>query len=366
MKKVLFIIPSLRGGGAEKLLSDILNRYDSSKYEVHLMYFYKNNVYIGDIPRYVKQIVPFYIDDSSLTRLGWLLLKILRLRDRVFKYKIRKAVDNYYDTIVSFLEGQSLHFHNFLVDRANKNISYVHTDFRNYPISLNNDSLNEYNNMDCIVFVSENACESFRQVFPTNYSDHKVLPNFIDIEKIKLKANDFQMSYRIPTIICVGRLEEVKGFEILIDIAKQLENAIAEFQFRIIGAGVEENKLKRLVKVNNIEDKIIFDGFKRNPYPYIANSDILLSTSLAEGFSLVICEAMSLGIPVVSSKTDGALSLLGSGAGILVERNANEYASAILQLLQNREMYNQYVLLGKNQAKMHDINQYMCQLYDIL
>ena len=114
MKKVLFIIPSLRGGGAEKLLSDILNRYDSSKYEVHLMYFYKNNVYIGDIPRYVKQIVPFYIDDSSLTRIGWLLLKILRLRERVFKYKIRKAVDNYYDTIVSFLEGQSLHFHNFL------------------------------------------------------------------------------------------------------------------------------------------------------------------------------------------------------------------------------------------------------------
>ena len=366
MKKVLFIIPSLRGGGAEKLLSDILNRYDTSKYKVHLMYFCDNNVYTSGIPKHVRQIVPFYIDKSNVTRFGWLLLKILGLRDWVFKYKIKNSVDRYYDTIVSFLEGQSLHIHNFLIGRANKNISYVHTDLRHYPISLNRESLKEYNNMDCIVFVSKNACESFRQVFPTNCSDHKVLPNFIDIAKIKLKAKDFEFTPQKPTIICIGRLEEVKGFEILIDIAKQLKNKISEFQFRIIGTGVEENKLKSLVKLNNLEDYVIFDGFKRNPYPYIANSDIMLSTSLAEGFSLVICEAMSLGIPVIASKTDGSLSLLGGGAGILVERDPSEYVNAIIKLLENPDIYNHYVSEGKRASRGYDIAPYLLQLYEIL
>lgn len=366
MKKVLFIIPSLRGGGAEKLLSDILNNFDRSKYEVHIMYFYDNNIYVDEIPKYVKQIIPFYIANRNFGRIIWSLLKILKLRDYVCRNKIRNAVDNHYDTIVSFLEGLSLHFHNFLVDRADKNISFVHTDFRHYQASLNKDSLKEYNKMDSIVFVSKNACNSFKQVFPTNCSVHKVLPNFINIAKVKAKSNEFKLFKIKPTIICVGRLEKVKGFELLVDIASKLKNQLEDFQLRIIGTGEEENNLKNIVKLNNLEEKILFDGFKRNPYPYIANSDVLLSTSLAEGFSLVICEAMSLGIPVIASKTDGALSLLGDGAGILVERNPIEYVNAIVKLLQNRDIYNHYVSQGKRASKDYDIGSYMLQLYDIL
>lgn len=366
MKKVLFIIPSLRGGGAEKLLSDILKSYDCSKYEVHIMYFYNNNIYLDEIPQYVRQIIPFDIVNKTLGRIVWSLLKILNLRDCFCRNKIRKAVDNRYDTIVSFLEGLSLHFHNFIVDRADKNISFVHTDFRHYSVSLNKHSLKEYNKMDSIVFVSKNACDSFRYVFPTNCSVHKVLPNFINISNIKAKSKEFKLSKIKPTIICVGRLEKVKGFELLIDIALKLKNLLDDFQFRIIGNGEEESNLKKLVKLNNLEEIIFFDGFKRNPYPYIANSDIMLSTSLAEGFSLVICEAMSLGIPVIASKTDGALSLLGGGAGILVERNPTEYVNAIVKLLKNRNAYNNYVSEGVRASRSYDISSYLLQLYEIL
>ena len=92
----------------------------------------------------------------------------------------------------------------------------------------------------------------------------------------------------------------------------------------------------------------------------------MLSTSLAEGFSLVICEAMSLGIPVIASKTDGSLSLLGGGAGILVERDPSEYVNAIIELLENPDIYNHYVSEGKRASRGYDIAPYLLQLYEIL
>ena len=57
----------------------------------------------------------------------------------------------------------------------------------------------------------------------------------------------------------------------------------------------------------NVENEVHFLGFQANPYPYLKESDIFISTSISEGFSLVICEALVLGIPIVATNTAGAL-----------------------------------------------------------
>lgn len=366
MKKILFIIPTLQGGGAEKLLADILNNIDYSCYEVHLMYFYESNVYLGTIPQPVKQIIPFLIRSGMLETMKRVILKVCHLEDRIRRKRIRKAADSNYDTIISFLEGMALHFHTFLLDRSKNNISFVHTDISRYKVSLHKHSEYEYAMMDVVAFVSKQAKDSFEKTFPNNKSKHVVLPNFIDTEAVLIRSKELLIQKTVPTLVCVGRLEKVKGFDLLVDIAILLKERIPAFVFRIVGTGIEENALKEKVNHFQLNNFFVFEGFQRNPYPYILNADIMLSTSLAEGFSLVICEAMALGVPVISSKTDGAQSLLGNNAGIIVDRNALQFADAIVLLMNNKDLYQQYATRGKEQSTLYDKSVYMPRLYKLL
>ena len=124
--------------------------------------------------------------------------------------------------------------------------------------------------------------------------------------------------------------------------------------------------LKDNILKYNVEDCVILLGAKDNPYPYIAHASLLLSTSVAEGFSLVICESMALGTPVISSKTDGAMSMLGAGAGVLVERTPEAFADAILSLMSDNSLYENYVEAGLSKSLDHDKTIYMPNFYKLI
>ena len=220
--------------------------------------------------------------------------------------------------------------------------------------------------MDTIAFVSKNAQDVFEKIFPSNKSAHVLLPNFIDIDNVLKKSKEFAVVKQVPTFICIGRLEKVKGFDILIDIALLVRKRYGKFLFRVLGTGPEEKRLKELITSNGLDDYFDLLGFQVNPYPYIANADIMLSTSFEEGFGLVICEAMALGIPVISSKTAGARSLLYNGGGILVNRVPEEYYTAINLLIENSDSYNQYVSVAKSRSLEHDKKIYMPNFYKII
>lgn len=366
LKKVLFIIPTLQGGGAEKLLVDILKNMNYSQYEVQVMYFCEGSVYLEQVPSQVKLMVPFNLKDGLVAKNGRAILKILNLQDPLRKKKIIRSIDNHYDCIISFLEGQALHFHTFIIDRADKNVSYVHTDLSRYKISLNRKSEDEYASMDTIAFVSRPAMLSFEKVFPYNASEHVVMPNMIDIDNVRKRSIAFTVEKDVPTVLCVGRIVRVKGFDILVNVAKYLSETITSFQIRVVGTGDDEYKLKQAIRRCKLTKYFQFEGFQHNPYPFIANADIMLSTSVAEGFSLVICEAMALGVPVISTKTDGASSMLRDGAGILVERNAKDIANAIESLLTDKDLARQYAVRGLKESKKYDKSEYMPKLYEIL
>lgn len=365
-RKILFIIPTLQGGGAEKLLIDILRNIDYAKYDVQLMYFYQNNIYIDQIPGQVKLIVPFFIKNTLWDVAKRVFLRVTHLQDVQRRRKIRACADKHYDCIISFLEGMSLHFHTFLTDRANKNITYMHTDISRYQLSLNRQSEKEYSQMDAVAFVSKQAMDSFKRVFPENRSEHIVMPNFIDIDIVKARASQFTVQHNIPTIVCVGRIIPVKGFDLLPDIAMLLKKKMPQFIIRIVGTGEDEQKLKNKIDSQNLSEFFSFEGFQRNPYPYIANASLMLSTSVAEGFSLVICESMALGTPVISSKTDGAMSMLSAGAGVLVERTPEAFADAILSLMSDNSLYENYVEAGLSKSLDHDKSIYMPDFYKLI
>ena len=116
-----------------------------------------------------------------------------------------------------------------------------------------------------------------------------------------------------------------------------------------------------------LQNDVAFLGFEENPYPYLKQSDIFVSTSLSEGLSYVICEALVLGIPVVATKTSGGMELLEDGKyGILAEHDDASIYGAIKQLVDSDVLYKEYQAKSLSRAKIFNIEDTMAQFYDII
>lgn len=295
MKRVLFLMDNLEGGGAEKALIEFLRSIDYSKYEVTLCLSFYRGVYLMDIPEKIKVIKLFKSESSFIFR------KIFRyyrkhhnpkLLSFFMLYKIRKQ----YDAIVSFMEGRPLLLHNFIVKRGKKNISWIHCDLYNYHSSVGNfyepvSEIECYRKMDNLVFVSHLAMKNFGKVFPLSVPKSCIY-NIVDFDRIREMAEQTAITKERFTITAIGSLLAVKGFDRLIYIAKRLKDEGYSFCIQIVGKGDKEQELLNLRERLGVQDNVILHGFRSNPYVYLKNSDLFVSTSLSESLPYVICEAM--------------------------------------------------------------------------
>lgn len=141
-----------------------------------------------------------------------------------------------------------------------------------------------------------------------------------------------------PNISFVSRIsfrDGEKGLDLLINIAKKLPKNI---YVTVAGSGdkVDEKKFSQLIMKNNLQKKIIWQGSKQDKslVQHYVNSSLFISTSRTEGFSLVILEAMSLGLPIISSPTTGSQELLRDGRyGIITEMNDASHVIKIIEEL---------------------------------
>lgn len=369
MKKILFIINSLRVGGAEKILIDLLKGMDYEKYDVSLVYFVKGGVFLNDVPAPVhcKCIVGM---GSRIDNLFRKIIDGFSLLDMYYKLCMRQGVGNY-DTIVSYLEGFPTRMHSYILDKAVRNISFVHTDlatFRDSADQYSHKYTQEmvYSKMDEIVFVSRHAKESFNRVFPNIAAMQTILSNFIDKRTIILQSLEKRIDRRGFTVVTVGRLAPVKGVDIIPLVAKYLKNKGLLIYFNIVGDGSEFDIIRQLIQENGVGDVVSMAGFQKNPYPYILASDIYLNTSHTEGMPLSLCEAMTLGKPVIATNTSGAIELLEKGHGILVDRTVEQIGEAIIKLYCNDSIRMSLAEKGLELSNQFDKHIYLTNFYKLI
>lgn len=346
MKKVLFLIPNLGAGGAEKVLVNLANNMDKCKYDVTIQTLFdigENRELLSKeikyIPGWKKQIRGY----SKLQRI---------IPQRVLAKII---INEEYDYIISFLEDVVTRIIGGIKSEKIKKIAWVHTEMLSHKqFSRCYRSFQEakktYESMDYVVAVSEQIKDSLEKIVKTDriIVKYNVIESDVIIEKAKTKPSDMENNHDV-TICSIGRLMPVKGFDRLLEAHKRLIDEGLSHRIYIIGKGQEFKSLQKQAEVLGVADSFRIIGYRSNPYCYISNSDLYVCSSRREGFSTAITEALIIGTPVVSTNCSGARELLGENNefGLVVENSTEGIYIGVKQMLENPQLLKYY----KKQAK---------------
>ena len=361
-KKILFIIPNLKSGGAEKSLVTLLQLFDYDKYDVSLFLFREEGLFLSCVPPQIKILTAgenYELFDGEAKTAIKIFLKKGRLDlavARVFYANAFKEADSYsretkmwkqlrksvslptekFDCVIGYLEGMS----NWLAIEINgkKKIGYLH----NYLDNTSNDKRNlveKINFFDFFVTVSDECAGNLKKNCP-NYGEFSVIHNIVSpkfiIETSKSKGLDCDSDCKMLT---VGRLTYQKGLEFAVDACKILKEKGYDINWYHIGVGDERNHILERVKNNGVEGTFVLLGEKSNPYPYIKSCDIYVQPSRYEGKSIAIDEAKCLCKPIVVTNFPSVYDQIEHGVnGLICEMNAQSVADAVERLINDKAL----------------------------
>lgn len=334
--KILIIENNLAGGGAERVLLTLLEHLTPPKYDITLLLIKNRGIYLKDIPSYIK--VQYMIDvtekESSFPQ-----------DFETLKHYYENNIAPDYDVEIAFLEGPPTKLLACSPNRHSKKIAWVHIDLEKvhwtYSYFHSVEEEKEcYLNMDHIVFVSENAKKGFENLFGIKQANSSIINNPINTPKIQQLAELNPVIYKQFTCVVVGSLVNRKGQSRLIYSMGRLFLEGFCFHLYLVGEGSEENSLKELTHLLNISEYVHFTGFLRNPYSYMKNANLLISSSIAEGYPLVSCEALALGIPILATDCTGNRDVLRDGRyGLLVDNTEEGIFQGLKSILESSELY---------------------------
>lgn len=165
----------------------------------------------------------------------------------------------------------------------------------------------------------------------------------------------------------VGRLNPQKRYDRAINVAKRLRNEGYDFDLWILGDGNLEESLKNMSHEYGMDDRIHFLGFQKPSYHYMKEADIYLNTSEAEGYPLVICEALCLGLVIVATDISGASEILArSEYGLLVSEKEEDIYNGVKRLMDDAALREEYRAKALQRAEMFDVPTTMAQIYGLL
>ena len=335
-RRVLFIMDGMGGGGAERVLITLLGNIDPERFDVTLLLINRKGVYLNQIPSHVRVLGMYSRPGTPAYRLAthW-----RGIRDRLRLGRARRLLgDERFDVTVSFMEGAPARLHQLLLDRAPRNIAWIHTDIhrgRWYEFWHTQAAESAYyRSLDNVVFVSDDARRAFLEEFDTD-APLSVVLNPVDTDAIRHKAAQSASATAETrfTIVTIGRLIPLKRQQRLIGAARILKQRGHDFAVKIVGAGPLEAELRRAVDDAGVSDRVELTGFMANPFPTLAAADIFCLTSDVEGFGMVVAEALVLGVPVVSTPVTGVKEMLARGGGVFTDFSAESLADALERIM---------------------------------
>lgn len=341
-KKLLFIIWSYSyGGGAERILSNLMNALDPEKYEIDLLEYRHNNIHWEKTNDNIH-VLPYVVDEVHDSRFRkYLMEKIVFHKPSLLR---KKYIKKTYDYEISF----NYMIPSFLLTQNGKSIAWTHTTISEEKEGnrLIEKQRNFFKPVQNIVVISKSSKESYERVFPEYQNKMVLIHNGYDFEEILQKSKEkIKEKHKRFTLVTVARMCDQKNPMRMLEVANLLKKRNREFDFYIVGSGEETPKMEEYIKKNHLSDCVHMVGFQANPFPYVKMSDVFLSLSKAEGFPTVFVEAMSLGKPVITTVVGGSKELIDGGKNGFEITTNEEAVEKIEKLMNDQKLYQK---LSKN------------------
>lgn len=362
MKKILIIMTNMECGGVQVSMLNFLNELHKYDVDITLLLDLQEGEWIERIPQWVHVETVNY-SNEGFHKLIWPSRKISVIQDLIYhivvhtyKLFVRRNIlrnDRYTFLLnkISDVEGTydvAIDYHGYgfittsiLVNKvkANKKIVFIHDE----KMDCLDNVIEDLSQIDLFCGVSKSCVRIFSEKFPELSERTIFFPNYVDVENIIRMANmpcELQLLKDTKIFITVGRVMWQKGYEMAVKIAQKLKENGIKFQWYCLGEGDSMPQIKKLIQCNNVEDCFHMLGRKDNPYPYMKMADLYIQPSRHEGFGLAVAEALILGRVVVATDIECiAEQITNNYNGKLVPYNCDEFVKAIMQLLEDDNLY---------------------------
>jgi glycosyltransferase involved in cell wall biosynthesis len=352
------VLPSARGGGAERVLLNLVQRFNRDLFSLHLVLIQNSGPYLNLVP----QDVQFHA--LGYDRVGKAILKLAVVLRRVKPAVVMSSI-GHLNLALLLLRPFLAEKTKIIIRESNmpsKSFSSgaKFTIFRLlYPLL--------YPSADQIVCPGKAIKNELKMKFRIRENKMVTIPNAVLVDTIRSKM----MSHRNPfkqarfNLMAAGSLTQQKGFDLLVKAMKKLIEIRKGVHLTIIGEGPEKMNLQTQIHSLNLSASITLAGYQENPYPYFYYADLFVLPSRWEGLPNVVLESLACGTPVVAFNCPGCVSEIfdNPSQGILVKAGDVEALADVIDMFFEKRKYNSKHSLLPDKF---DVNAVISKYQDVL
>jgi glycosyltransferase involved in cell wall biosynthesis len=386
--RVLLMLPSLHGGGAQRMAVHLLDHLDRSEFDTHIGLLRLSGPYLSSLKEPERVHVPPIFGRLIDPDLGaaaiykpWRLLLGLILAPLSVFHLLRQVRPH---LIVTFLKGTSFATVPAVWAYGRNRVRWIAREGNNAMAVLDDEISNTlvrrfmggvlrhcYSLADCVLTISEDLGAGLSQRFDLPPARIATIYNAVDLASAQRQAAlplPPDAPVDDPYIVSIGRLERQKGYDLLLK-AYAASRARSNLKLVILGEGKELNALREQAAQLGISDRVHWIGFCDNPWAYAARAKMFVLASRWEGFGNVVVEAMACKVPVIVTDCDfGPREIVTDGEDGLVvaSESVTELRDAIDRCFEDEQLRRRFIMRGLERAFDFDVSRIAAQYADLI
>ena len=357
--KILFVMYNMEIGGTRRSLLNLLEKMVKAGVQCDLLLFSPYGDFMNQIPHGVRVLhgdilmQSIYATKQTLKKYAPSYLVLMKAVQKILKkvfgekrfydhvmrgYAKRHFKNNDYDAVIAFQEGDCVKFATYVPSPCR--LAWIHNDYGNLQGEQRGTPA-IFSKLDSILFVAEGTRRTFVEAYPQFADKMRVIPNILPQDRIRESASDddaeriFTDPNRIH-IVSVGRVARQKAFERIPEVLDGLGTLSQRIEWSVIGDGPDLPRLREELETKGLQDCVRFIGARNNPFPLVRQADLYVLMSLYESQPMVVMEALTLGVPVLSTDFASVRELLGNKPfGVICENSVAGLTDSLRRLLES-------------------------------
>lgn len=321
--RILIAIDSMHDGGAARVVSVLANQLAEFGHSIYLGTNLTTRPVSYELHKNITLFNIYSANHASQNKLGRLYSHVSLIRNAINKYNI--------EVVIGQMENALLYC---LLATIGKNIPVIghrHTSF--HILGIRRDERIVYNWADACVLLNK---------VDSRWLGDKIKNKYVIYNPCTYPIIDIPQNKREKVIAVVGSLErwEQKGFDIMLDIWKDIEKKYPDWQLKIVGGGLEERvkSIRDYAGALGVSRRVIFTGYTKKVNEILQNASIYALPSRLEGFPMTLVEAVSQGCACVAFELDGLIPEIYSEKAVLpVPDGDKTHFTNVLERLMNDE-----------------------------